>query len=151
MKHATLALGLLLVCTAGAAHASQACTITLDSNDRMQFDTNTATVSAGCATITVNLTHSGAMPVTAMGHNVVITTTAHMPAVAQAGLRAGAAAQYVPQDDARVIAATRLVGGGQRTSITFPGSRLTAGGAYSFFCSFPGHSAMMRGTLQVTP
>ena len=33
---------------------------------------------------------------------------------------------------------------------TFPGKKLTAGGDYSFFCSFPGHSTLMKGKLVVT-
>ena len=43
-----------------------------------------------------------------------------------------------------------LIGGGQKTKITFPGKKLTAGGDYSFFCSFPGHSTLMKGKLVVT-
>jgi len=89
------------------------------------------------------------MPVTAMGHNVVISQTVLYQAIANDGLKAGAAANYVPMNDARVIAATSLVGGGQSTKTTFPGSRLKAGGDYAFFCSFPGHAALMRGKLVV--
>ncbi|MNP84385.1 Azurin [compost metagenome] len=54
------------------------------------------------------------------------------------------------QGDARVIAATTLVGGGQKTKVTFPGKKLMAGGDYTFFCSFPGHSMLMKGKLTVT-
>ena len=67
------------------------------------------------------------------------------------GAKAGAAANYVPAGDARVLAATKLIGGGQTTSVAIPGSKLKAGGDYTFFCSFPGHSALMRGKVVVTP
>ena len=70
-------------------------------------------------------------------------------AVATAGMSAGAAANYVPADDKRVIAHASLVGGGASTSATFAGSLLKAGGNYEFFCSFPGHYALMKGKLIV--
>ncbi|MGY0560162.1 azurin [Luteimonas sp. A277] len=149
MKRLTAALGLAILFAAGSA-AAQNCTISLDSNDRMQFSQKSVSVSSSCSSITVELTHSGSLPVAAMGHNVVITETAAANDVAQAGIKAGAANNYVPSGDARVIAATEMIGGGGKTSITFPGSKLTAGDDYTFFCSFPGHSGLMRGTVEVT-
>lgn len=151
MKTLPTLLGLALLCAAGAAQASDNCTISLDGNDRMQFDKKSVTVSAGCRTVTVELKHSGALPATAMGHNVVITAAGDVAAVAQAGIAAGAAGKYVPANDQRVIAHTDVIGGGATTRVTFPGNRLRAGGDYAFFCSFPGHSAIMRGTLVVAP
>ena len=47
-----------------------------------------------------------------------------------------------------MLAHTKIVGGGQTTSITFPTSALTKGGAYTFFCSFPGHSSIMKGVFK---
>lgn len=148
MKRYIAIFGLVLLGAVGTAQA-QNCTITLEGNDRMQFNQKSVSVSASCPTITVELKHTGSLPVAAMGHNVVITETANANDVAQAGIKAGAPA-YVPEGDARVIAATEMVGGGQSTSISFPGNKLTAGGDYTFFCSFPGHSAIMRGKVEVT-
>ncbi|AXK71065.1 azurin [Lysobacter sp. TY2-98] len=150
MKTMHVLLATTLVGLAGAATAAPNCTIALKANDQMQFDQKAATVSAACPTITITLKHTGTLPITSMGHDVVITKTADMPAVAAAGMAAGAAAHYLPKGDARIIAATPMVGGGASTKTTFPGKKLTAGGAYSFFCSFPGHSAIMKGTLTVT-
>ena len=48
-----------------------------------------------------------------------------------------------------LIAHTKIVGGGESTTATFPGSALKAGGDYAFFCSFPGHWAIMKGKLVV--
>jgi azurin len=31
--------------------------------------------------------------------------------------------------------------------VKFPTSALTKGGDYTFFCSFPGHAALMKGKL----
>ena len=84
-----------------------------------------------------------------MGHNVVIAESGAVQAVAQDGLKAGLAGNYVKAGDPRVIAATRMIGGGETTSTTFPGSALKAGGAYRFFCTAPGHVALMTGQLVV--
>ncbi|MET0892880.1 MAG: azurin [Pseudoxanthomonas sp.] len=152
MKHLTaLALGLVLIGAAGHASAAPNCTLKLLGNDQMQYDLKTASVSASCATINIQLSHTGKLPVAAMGHNVVISKTADLGAIAAAGMKAGAAGGYLPKGDARVIAATPLVGGGGKTSAKFAGGKLKAGGDYSFFCSFPGHSGIMKGKLVVTP
>lgn len=147
MKH-LIPLAALALLGSGAAFA-QNCSIDLDSTDQMKFDKSEVTVSSGCKDITINLHHSGKLPVAAMGHNVVITATGDYKAVAQDGVKAGVAGNYVSDDDARVIAHTKLIGGGESVSVTFPGSKLTAGGDYTFFCSFPGHWTVMVGKLVV--
>src|SRR5690606_32952465 len=98
---------------------------------------------------TITLNHVGKLPVAAMGHNVVITSTADMPAVAAAGMTAGLDDGYLPPDDDRVIAHSDMIGGGESTSFTFPVSAIQDGGPYTFFCSFPGHSALMKGSISV--
>lgn len=143
-------IALTLLGAASAAQASPNCTIKLKANDAMQFDLKTATVSASCPKINIELTHTGKLPAQAMGHNVMISQTADMGAVTAAALKAGAAAGYVPKGDAKVIAATPLIGGGASAKASFAGNKLKVGGDYSFFCSFPGHSALMKGKLVVT-
>ncbi|MGP1667228.1 MAG: plastocyanin/azurin family copper-binding protein, partial [Rhodanobacter sp.] len=59
------------------------------------------------------------------------------------------AAGYVKPDDARVIAHTSLIGGGESTSMSFAVSKIQGDGPYEFFCSFPGHSALMKGSISV--
>ena len=141
-------LGTALFLAASAASA-QNCTIDLSADDAMKFDKAEVAVSAACPEITINLVHAGKLPVASMGHNVVIAASDTWQALAQDALKAGAEANYVPAGDARVIAATKLVGGGEKTSATIPSGKLVAGGAYTFFCSFPGHWALMKGTLKV--
>ena len=148
MKRYLAIFGLVLLGAVGTAQA-QNCTISLEGNDRMQFNEKAVSVSASCPSITVELKHTGSLPVAAMGHNVVISETGNVADVAQAGIKAGAPG-YLPEGDTRVIAATDMIGGGQTTSVTFPGNKLTAGGDYTFFCSFPGHSGIMRGKVEVT-
>jgi len=151
MKPASKAvLALALLGAASFVNAAPNCVVKLKGNDAMQFDLKTATVSASCPKITIELTHTGKMAAQVMGHNVVVSQTADMAAINAAGMKAGAAAGYVAKGDAKVIAATPVIGGGASTKTSFAGSKLKAGGDYTFFCSFPGHSALMKGTLVVT-
>jgi azurin len=135
-----------------ATHATAApnCRISLKGDDRMQFDLKSVTVSASCPKISIVLTHVGKLPSGAMGHNVVISPSRDVGAVAALAIKAGAAGGYVPKGDARVIAATPIVGGGATTDTTFAGNKLKPGGDYTFYCSFPGHAAIMKGKLTVT-
>ena len=112
MKPANTLLALSLFAAAGIVQAAPNCTLKLKGNDQMQFDLKTATVSAACPTINIELTHTGKMPAQAMGHNVVISASKDLPGVTAAGMKAGAAAGYVAKGDARVLAATPVAGGG---------------------------------------
>lgn len=142
---------LLCLALLGLAFSAQAenCVIDLKADDQMKFDQAEVTVSSTCKTVQIKLTHTGKLPVAAMGHNVVIAATGDIQPIGMDGQKAGAAAAYVAADDKRVIAHTPLVGGGESTTASFPGSALKAGGDYSFFCSFPGHWAIMKGKLSV--
>ena len=137
-----------LLLASGVVHA-ETCDINLKANDAMKFDQRTVTVDHTCKTITINLVHTGMLPAKTMGHNVVITSSVALQAVAQAGAKAGLTGNFVPPNDPRVIAFTTIIGGGEKTSVSFPGIKLKAGDAYSFFCSAPGHWTLMRGQLVV--
>ena len=138
---------LLLGAMAAPAFADE-CSLTVEADDAMKFNTAAMTVPATCQEVTVTLKHVGKLPVTAMGHNWVLAATADMQVVATEGMSAGADNSYIKQDDPRVIAHTKLVGGGESTSITFPTKDL-AGKDLTFFCSFPGHWAIMKGSFKV--
>lgn len=125
------------------------CSTQIEGNDAMQFNVGSIVVPASCTDFTINLKHVGQMPVAAMGHNVVIAKTADMQGVEADGMGAGAASNYVKEGDARVIAHTKLVGGGESTSVTFPVAKIKDGGPYDFFCSFPGHATLMKGSISV--
>ena len=125
------------------------CATTIDSNDAMQYNVSSITVPSSCAQFTINLKHVGQMPVAAMGHNVVISTMADMQAVLSDGMGAGVAGDYVKAGDTRIVAHTKLLGGGESTSVTFDTSKIKDGGPYEFFCSFPGHAAMMKGSISI--
>ncbi|MBU8975767.1 azurin [Lysobacter sp. MMG2] len=150
MKVLSTSLLMLGVLVAGHAQAANNCTIVLKGDDAMKFDQKQITVSASCPTITIQLTHTGKLPASAMGHNVVIAATKDVDAIGRDGIKAGLPNNYVNKADTRVIAHTKVIGGGEKATATFPGKKLTAGGDYTFFCSFPGHSMLMKGKLVVT-
>lgn len=125
------------------------CATTIQGDDAMQFSVGSITVPSSCSEFTITLEHTGQLPVAAMGHNVVISQASDRQGIATDGMAAGVDGGYVPEGDSRVIAATDLIGGGQTTSVTFPVSAIQGSGPYEFFCSFPGHWAVMRGSIQV--
>ena len=129
-----------------ATPAAGECAFNLEGNDAMQYNTKNIDVPKSCTEFTINLKHTGTMPVAAMGHNVVIAKTADINAVAADG--ATVQPDHVKAGDARVVAHSSMVGGGQSTSVKFDVSKIADGG-FSYFCSFPGHAAMMQGTLTV--
>jgi azurin len=136
------------LCACGLAQA-QNCNVDLTTGDQIKYDQRSVTVSSTCPTITVTLTHAGRLPAQTMGHNVVIAGADTYQAVARDGMQAGLAGNYVKAGDARVIASTKVIGGGESATTSFPGSALKAGGAYKFFCTAPGHLALMTGALIV--
>ncbi|QCO67555.1 azurin [Luteimonas yindakuii] len=125
------------------------CATTIQGDDAMQFSVGSITVPSSCSEFTITLEHVGKMPVAAMGHNVVVSQASDRTGIATDGVAAGVDGGYVKNGDDRVIAASDLIGGGQTTSVTFPVSALQGSGPYEFFCSFPGHWAVMRGSIQV--
>ena len=129
------------------AHADP-CKLEISGNDQMQYDKHELWVSAGCQEVTLTLHHSGKLPKEAMGHNWVLVNAADVAAVANAGTGAGLANDYIQAADKRVLAHTKVIGGGETTSVTFPTSILKQGGAYKYLCTFPGHYTMMNGTFK---
>ncbi len=134
--------------TAPAQAADKVCKLEITGNDLMQYDKKELAVGKDCTSVEVTLKHIGKLPAASMGHNWTLVKTADLNAVANDGLSAGLAANYIKPGDARVIAHTKVVGGGQSDTVTFPTSKLKAGESYSYLCTFPGHSALMKGTLK---
>ena len=143
---ALVAVQALLMSTPAAA--ADACKLEITGNDQMQYDKKELAVPATCKQVTLTIHHGGQLPAAAMGHNWVLVSTADLTAVANAGMGAGLASNYVAADDKRVLAHTKVVGGGQSDTITFSTASLKAGGDYSYLCTFPGHNALMRGTFK---
>jgi azurin len=138
--------GLLLL--AGGVSYADPCKIAIESNDLMQFSANQISVPASCTEVEVTLRHSGKLPAKVMGHDWVLARDSDVSAIVNAGLAAGAVRGYLPESDKRVIAATKVVGGGESTTVKFSTAGLVQGARYAFFCTTPGHSVMMRGKFE---
>lgn len=150
MKSLMLAAAALALFTTGPVLAADAgCSTVIEGNDAMKFNKASIEIPKSCKDFKVTLKHVGKLPKATMGHNWVLTKTADLQAVANEALKAGVKNDYVKPDDARVIAHTKMIGGGESTEVTVSVAKLKAGEAYSFFCSFPGHWALMKGTLTV--
>lgn len=147
LHHRLAAIAVLAFASVPALAAD--CSVEIEGNDAMQFNKSVIEVSQSCKEFTVKLKHSGKMPKQAMGHNWVLAKTADVQAIGTDGIAAGAAKDYVKAGDTRVVAHTKLIGGGESDSVTFAPSKLAADGSYTYFCSFPGHSGLMKGTLKL--
>lgn len=137
---------LLISFTSYSADVNKAATeITVEANDRMQFDTKEIKVKAG-EEITLTLKHVGKMPKQAMGHNwVLLKADVVVKDFAMAAMQAKDN-DYLPKDSKDILVATALLGGGETDTITF---EAPAKGTYTFICTFPGHFGIMQGTLVV--
>ncbi|MFP3515978.1 azurin [Pseudomonas sp. SIMBA_077] len=136
----------LLTLASGQLLAAE-CKVTVDSTDQMSFNTNAVEIDKSCKTFTVELTHSGSLPKEVMGHNWVLSKEADMQPIATDGLSAGLDKGYLKDGDTRIIAHTKIIGAGETDAVTFDVSKLDPNEKYSFFCSFPGHISMMKGTV----
>lgn len=133
---------------AATSFAQDECTVDIEGNDQMQFNTKEISVPASCSEVTINLKHVGKLPKNTMGHGFVLTKTSDFMAVANAGMAAGLDNDHVPPGDDRVIMNVPIVGGGEENSVTFSTDGMEAGGDYTFFCPFPGHFATMQGKFK---
>ncbi|SCZ06004.1 azurin [Pseudomonas sp. NFACC37-1] len=84
-----------------------------------------------------------------MGHNWVLSKTSDVHGIATDGITAGSANSFLKTGDSRIIAHTRLIGGGESADVIFNVSELSPDESYTFFCSFPGHSVLMKGQLKL--
>lgn len=119
--------------------------ITIEGDDKMTFNKSVLKVPAG-STVRLTLIHTGKMPATAMGHDVVILKpNTDIAAFAMKAMKFPDN-HYIPKDAPNVIAHTEIIGGGESTTIEFKAPPV---GTYPFICSFPGHYAMMKGKFIV--
>ncbi|HAP69057.1 MAG TPA: azurin [Flavobacteriales bacterium] len=117
----------------------------LSSNDQMKYDKSELRVPAN-SVVTLTLVNEGQMPKSAMGHNfVLLKSGTDVAAFGMKAIEAGIDKDHIPTSNA-IIAHTKLIGGGEETTVTF---NAPAKGSYDFICSFPGHYALMKGKFIV--
>ena len=149
MKKIVMVAGVLAAVTFTLNAAADDCSLSIESNDQMKFNTSEIVLPKSCEEVSITLTHTGKLPKAVMGHNIVITQKSDEADTIRDGGLAGAASHYVKEDDERVIASSELIGGGESTTFTIKPSDLKPEQDYTFFCSFPGHAALMKGTVKV--
>ena len=131
------------------AFAAAACDLNVEVTEAMAYTVKNIGVPKSCKAFTINLKAQGTMAKTVMGHNIVITKEADKEGVIEDGGKAGAASNYLKAKDARVVAGSSVIGGGESTSVKFKVKKLNAKDKYVFFCSFPGHGAIMKGVVNL--
>ena len=120
--------------------------IVVEANDNMRYNVKLITVNGG-QKVKITLKHVGKMSKDLMGHNIVIINNdVKLNDFAQ---KANAAkdTDYIPADyTANIIAQTKMIGGGEETTIEFDAP---PAGTYDFLCTFPAHYAIMKGKFVV--
>ncbi|MDG1040315.1 MAG: azurin [Polaribacter sp.] len=119
--------------------------ILLTSNDAMKFSQEILKVEGG-KKVKIVFRHTGKMSKEVMGHNFVLLKKG--VSMVSFGNEASKASsnEYIPENTNDVIVHTKLIGGGEETTIEFDAP---AKGTYRFICSFPGHFAVMKGKFIV--
>ncbi|WP_107929000.1 azurin [Neisseria animaloris] len=131
------------------AAADEKCAVVVDSDDAMKYNMSEINISKTCQEFSITLKHVGKLPKAAMGHNIVIAKTEDVDDVAKDGASVGPDGGFLKAGDERVIAHTKLIGGGEEDTVKVDVSKFAAGNKYEFFCSFPGHISLMRGTINL--
>lgn len=108
----------------------------------MKYDQEVITVKSGT---TIKLKLINTSKDASMPHNWVLVHDGKAEKVATDGINAGKEGSYVP-DSKDVLIATKLLGPGEETEISFPAP---PAGNYQFVCTYPGHWSIMNGKFIV--
>lgn len=119
--------------------------VVITGDDLMRFNKTEIRVKAG-QKVKLTLRHIGKMDINVMGHNVVILKKDVDPIEFAAKAATEKDNDYIPQGTQDIIVHTKLIGGGQVTTIEFDAPEV---GTYDFLCSFPAHFALMKGKFIV--
>lgn len=139
---------LAAVMSSHMAMAADGCDFVIDATDAMTFSSKEIAIKKSCKAFNITLKHVGKLGKNIMGHNLVVSKEADQKAVLDDGSKAGAAGEYVKANDPRIVAHTKLIGGGEQASTQLTVSKLDTNANYVFFCSFPGHAFMMKGVIK---
>ena len=125
------------------------CEIKIEGSDMMKYDVSEITLDTSCKQTKISLKHAGKLPINAMGHNVVIVEEKNLSKITQQiNFSLGVEKGYLP-DSEDIIFISAMVGGGDTTELEMDMSKLDKTKNYIFFCSFPGHWALMRGKIKI--
>ena len=113
--------------------------------EKMTYDVKELTIKAG-KKVKLTFANPDFTP-----HNLLIVKPGKGTEMGNLAIAMGAAGfekQFIPEDPA-VLHATKLLGKGEEQVLEFTAP--TEPGDYEYVCTFPGHTALMRGVLKVTP
>lgn len=117
----------------------------LTGSDQMKFNKNEIKVKAGDKVV-LTFEHVGKMSKETMGHNfVLLKKGTNVKEFGQEALEFKDN-DYIPENSDSIITHTKMLGGGEKTEITFQAPEK---GKYDYICSFPGHVALMNGIFIV--
>ena len=159
----------LTVADSKTKKTEEKCEITIEGTDQMSFQKDSKklesiSVPKNCAnkTFTVHFNHVGKLPSTIMGHNFNVTLSKDAEAMDAEIMKIGIEKQFKITDlkkepfKSKLLATSnQLIGGGEKDiksvdiEIDMTKKEFKKGGDYLFFCSFPGHFAMMQGKFIV--
>jgi azurin len=133
---------------AGCSRGTPPRLVEITGNDDMKFDVTSFQAKPG-ETVTVTLTNIGRLPKAGMAHDwVLLRKGTDAAKFAEAGERHPETEYIAPDQAARVLARTKLLGPGESESVTFTAP--TEPGAYQYICTFPEHYPRgMRGVMTV--
>ncbi len=120
--------------------------LAIEGNDLMKYNKKELKAKVGVP-IKLVLVHTGKIKKNAMGHNIVVLKEDTDVAAFVNEAASAVGTDYIPkkQED-KIIAYTRMLGGGEYDAVEFT---IDKAGSYVYLCTFPGHSAIMRGVLVV--
>jgi azurin len=133
--------------SATANEILEPCTDVVTAADNMMFNKKNIVVDSKCDLFTIKFKHTGALPASAGGHNIVIVESKNFETVVnKIDMKLGEKSGYLP-DTPEIIAKTAIIGGGQEVVLKINPTKLLKDKKYTFFCSFPGHYTMMKGDI----
>ena len=139
----------LLILSACSLNLFAACSVDVSSSDNLKFDKNKLIIDSTCSKFAINFKHEGQMAAKTAGHNIVIVRSKDFDTVvSKIDMKLGTESGFLP-DMKEVIAKTAIIGGDSQTSIIMNASQLSKDETYTFFCSFPGHYAIMKGNVVI--
>ncbi|RZO47462.1 MAG: azurin [Proteobacteria bacterium] len=128
---------------------AEECGLVVHGSDMMKFDTNEIHINKNCEKFVVNLKHSGNLPVNAMGHNIVFLESNNLQKViSKINMSHGIENGFMPEMD-EILFKSKMIGGGEETTLELDPNVFISGKEYIFICSFPGHFALMKGKLNI--
>lgn len=139
---------------------AEKCELSIDATDSMQYQVDgkkleKIEVPSKCKIFKVSMKHTGKLQKQVMGHNFVLTLTKDAMTVNSEAMKLGPSKDYLPDMKVEpfkskvIVSADKLIGAGESVIVNIDPKKLKKKEDYTFFCTFPGHFAMMQGKLSL--